>query len=80
VLAAPTLATLRVLGRYVVSRLYDRDPFAQPFVEKERETPRPKPTVVKKVGEAALKRLQEKVRQAAQQYAESSDSSSTSER
>ncbi len=28
-LAAPTLATLRVLGRYTFSRLYDRDPFAE---------------------------------------------------
>jgi predicted PurR-regulated permease PerM len=32
-LASPTLATLRVLGRYVLYRLYDRDPFTQPIAE-----------------------------------------------
>jgi predicted PurR-regulated permease PerM len=79
-LAAPTLATFRVLGRYILRRLYDRDPFAEPA---EAKMPRRKPaisappTVVKKVGEAALDRLQEKVRQAAKQYAESSDSTSS---
>jgi predicted PurR-regulated permease PerM len=77
-LAAPTLATFRVLGRYILYRLYDRDPFTEPVVEEDKETPRQKPTVVKKVGEAALEHLQEKVRQAAKQYAEGSDSSSTS--
>ena len=30
VLAPPVLATLRVIGRYVFYRLYDRDPFAEP--------------------------------------------------
>jgi predicted PurR-regulated permease PerM len=79
-LAAPTLATSRALGRYILYRLYDRDPFAEPIAEEEKETPREKPTIVKKVGEAALERLQEKVRQAAKQYAEGSDSSSTSGR
>jgi predicted PurR-regulated permease PerM len=79
-LAAPTLATSRALGRYILYRLYDRDPFAEPIVEEEKETLREKPTMVKKVGEAALERLQEKVRQAAKQYAEGSDSSSTSSR
>jgi predicted PurR-regulated permease PerM len=77
-LAAPTLATFRVLGRYILYRLYDRDPFTEPVVEEDKETPRQKPTVVKKVGEAALEHLQEKVRQATKQYAEGSDSSSTS--
>lgn len=77
-LAAPTLATFRVLGRYILYRLYDRDPFTEPVVEEDKETSRQKPTVVKKVGEAALEHLQEKVRQAAKQYAEGSDSSSTS--
>jgi len=77
-LASPTLATFRVLGRYVLYRLYDRDPFTEPVVEEDEEAPRQKPTVVKKVGEAALERLQKKVRQAAKQYAEGSDSSSTS--
>jgi predicted PurR-regulated permease PerM len=36
-LAAPTLATLRILLHYVISRLYDRDPFVE--LEHE-ETPR----------------------------------------
>jgi predicted PurR-regulated permease PerM len=76
-LAAPTLATFRVVGRYVLRRLYDRDPFVEP-VEEEQEKPRPKPTMVKKVGEAALDRLQKKVKQATKQYAESSDSTGTS--
>lgn len=30
-LAAPVLATLRVIGRYVFCRLYDLDPFAEPL-------------------------------------------------
>jgi predicted PurR-regulated permease PerM len=76
-LAAPTLATFRVLGRYVLRRLYDRDPFAEP-VEEEQEKPTPKPTVVKKVGEAALDHLQKRVKQAAKHYAESSDSTGAS--
>lgn len=77
-LASPTLATLRVLGRYVLFRLYDRDPFIESTAEEDEEAPGQKPTMVKKVSEAALERLQEKVRQAAKQYAEGSDSSSTS--
>ena len=77
-LAAPTLATFRVLGRYILYRLYDRDPFVESIAEEEKEAPRSKPTMVRKVGEAALERLQEKVKQAAKQHAEDSDSSSTS--
>jgi predicted PurR-regulated permease PerM len=77
-LASPTLATFRVVGRYILYRLYDRDPFTERIVEEDEEAPGQKPTVVKKVGEAALERLQEKMRQAAKQYAEGSDSSSTS--
>ncbi len=57
-LAAPTLATLRVLGRYVFYRLYDRDPFAEP-----EEEPPPRPRILKRAGEAALGRLQEKLEQ-----------------
>lgn len=79
-LAAPTLATFRVLGRYILYRLYDRDPFAEPSVqekgEKGEKTPPQEPTTIKKVGEAALERLQEKVKRAAKEYAEGSDSSS----
>jgi len=36
-LAAPVLATLRVIGYYVFCRLYDRDPFAE--AEEEKEPP-----------------------------------------
>jgi hypothetical protein len=39
---------------------------------------RAKPTILKKVGEAALDRLQKKVKQAAKPYAEGSDSTGTS--
>ncbi len=38
-LAPPILATLRVVGRYVLNRLYDRDPFAEPV----ERTPSPQP-------------------------------------
>ena len=54
-LAAPVLATLRVLGRYVFYRLYDRDPFA----EVEAEEPPPKPGLFQRLGKAALSRFQE---------------------
>jgi predicted PurR-regulated permease PerM len=82
-LAAPTLATFRVLARYILRRLYDRDPFAEPATrEEERARPRPSiggpHTVLRKVGEAALDHLQKKVKQATKQYTESSDSTSTS--
>ena len=56
-LAAPVLATLRVVARYVFYRLYDRDPFARP------ETEPPKPALLKRAGEAALCRLQERIEQ-----------------
>ncbi len=77
-LAAPTLATFRVLGRYVLSRLYDRDPFAQ-FPVEEEETEWPTPAALKEAGEAALERLQERVREAREQYADDSDPTSPSE-
>ncbi|MGD8967732.1 MAG: AI-2E family transporter [Anaerolineae bacterium] len=77
-LAAPTLATFRVLGRYVLRRLYDRDPFVEPMEKKAAKKRRAKPTILKKVGEAALDRLQKKVKQAAKPYAEGSDSTGTS--
>jgi predicted PurR-regulated permease PerM len=88
-LAAPTLATFRVLGRYTIRRLYDMDPFPEPLeeapAEKEEDaesrlkpTIRRPPTVVKKAGEAALERLQKKVKQATKQYTERSDSAGTS--
>jgi predicted PurR-regulated permease PerM len=56
-LAAPVLATLRVIGRYVFYRLYDRDPFAEP-----EEEP-PKPGLLQRAGEVAIDRLQEKISQ-----------------
>jgi predicted PurR-regulated permease PerM len=60
-LAAPVLATLRVLSRYIFRRLYDRDPFAEPE-EEEEETP-PEPGLLRRAGEAALHRLQEQLEQ-----------------
>ncbi len=56
-LAAPVLATLRVVGRYVFCRLYDRDPFAEP----EEEAALPKPGLIKRARRAAWCRLREKV-------------------
>jgi len=58
-LAAPVLATLRVVSRYVFYRLYDRDPFAGPEVKARP----PKPGLLKRASEAALERLQEKIEQ-----------------
>jgi predicted PurR-regulated permease PerM len=56
-LAAPVLATLRVLGRYVFNRLYDRDPFAEP----EKKVASSMPGLIKRAYKAAHGRLQEKV-------------------
>ena len=58
-LAAPVLATLRVVSRYVFYRLYDRDPFAEPEVKVQP----PRPGLLKRAGEAALERLQEEIEQ-----------------
>jgi len=75
-LAAPVIATLRILGRYVFCCLYDRDPFAK---SGEEVVPL-KPGLLKRAGEAALDRLQEKVRERVEQKVEQdvggSDSSS----
>ncbi len=49
-LAAPVLATLRVIGHYVFCRLYDRDPFAEP--EKAAQ-----PRLVERAYQAARERL-----------------------
>jgi predicted PurR-regulated permease PerM len=70
-LAAPVLATLRVVGRYVFYRLYDRDPFAEP--EEEAEPPRP--GLLQRAGQAALAHLQERVEQTVGQDVEPADSS-----
>lgn len=56
-LAAPVLATLRVVGRYVFCRLYDRDPFA----ELEEEAALPKPGLLERARDVAWCRLQEKI-------------------
>jgi predicted PurR-regulated permease PerM len=61
--AAPVLATLRVVGRYVFYRLYDRDPFAEPA----EETAPPKPGLLKRVGKAALCRLRKKINRKAKE-------------
>jgi predicted PurR-regulated permease PerM len=54
-LAAPVLATLRVVVNYIICRLYDRDPFAEP-----EEPPPPKPGVIQRSCTAIWCRLQEK--------------------
>jgi len=56
-LAAPVLATLRVVARYVFCRLYDRDPFAEP--EEKAKPPQPGP--VRRACVAAWCRLQEQI-------------------
>jgi predicted PurR-regulated permease PerM len=58
-LAAPVLATLRVVGTYVFCRLYDRDPFAG----LEEEPPPPKPGLVERACRAAWCRVQEEIEQ-----------------
>jgi predicted PurR-regulated permease PerM len=55
-LAAPTLATLKVIGRYIFYRIYDLDPFAE---SKEDESPS-KPGLAERVHKAFLKWVQEK--------------------
>ena len=57
-LAAPVLATLRVVGRYIFCRLYDRDPFAG---LEEMATEPPQPGVLKRAGVAAWHWLQEQI-------------------
>jgi predicted PurR-regulated permease PerM len=69
-LAAPVLATLRVVGRYIFYRLYDRDPFAEP----EEEAEPPKPGLLRRAGQAALVHLQERVEQTEEQDVEPADS------
>jgi len=68
-LAAPVLATLRVVGRYVFYRLYDRDPFAKPAEEPVLR----KPGLLKRAGKAALCRLWERVNRKREQEVERSE-------
>ncbi len=62
-LAAPVLATLRVLGNYIFCRLYDRDPFAEPQAEAE---PR-QPGLVVRACKATWDQVQEKVQERQEQ-------------
>jgi predicted PurR-regulated permease PerM len=55
-LAAPTLATLKVIGRYVFYRIYDLDPFAA----SDEDEPPPKPGLVERAHKAFLRWVQEK--------------------
>jgi predicted PurR-regulated permease PerM len=55
-LAAPTLATMKVIGRYVFYRVYDLDPFA---TSEEGESP-PKPGLAERAHKAFLRWVQEK--------------------
>ncbi len=79
-LAAPTLATLRVLARYVLRRLYDQDPFAEPVTEREPEKSPPDVARVKEAGEAALEHLRERLKDATKQYGEGAESDITADR
>ncbi len=56
-LAAPVLATVRVVGNYIFCRLYDRDPFAAP----EEEAQPPHPGLVKRACVVGWCWLQEQV-------------------
>jgi len=62
-MAAPVLATLLVIMRYVFSRLYDGDPFAEPELETESPASASDPGLLHQAGEAALRRLQDKVKE-----------------
>jgi predicted PurR-regulated permease PerM len=55
-LAAPTLATLKVIGRYIFYRVYDLDPFAA----SEEDEPPPKTGLVERAHKAFLRWVQEK--------------------
>jgi predicted PurR-regulated permease PerM len=62
-LAAPVLATLRVLGYYVFCRLYDRDPFAR--LEREVAEP-PQPDPLKRAYRAIVCWVRERIAQDAE--------------
>jgi GNAT superfamily N-acetyltransferase len=64
-LAAPVLATLRVVSNYIFCRLYDRDPFAEPEGEKEP----PQPGLIVRACKATWNQLQEKVEERKEQAA-----------
>jgi hypothetical protein len=74
-LAAPTIATLRVVGHYVISRLYDRDP----FVDLEEEPELPKPGLIQRAGQAALTQLKDRLDQVTEDETSGTDHESDSE-
>jgi hypothetical protein len=59
-LAVPLLATVRIIGRYIMCRLYDRDPFTETKHDKE-EKPSKRPSL-KLAWQAAQNRLRAKRR------------------
>jgi len=58
VLAAPTIASMRVLGRYIYARLADQDPFPEQHAYKT--LPPPEPRIWKKVPQVQVKRGRQK--------------------
>jgi len=74
-LAAPVLATIRILAHYILCRLYDRDPFAKP--EKKEEAPRP--GLLKRAWEVVWRWLQEMMEEINEAEADA-DSPDTNER
>lgn len=58
VLAAPTIASMRVLGRYIYARLADQDPFPEQHAYKT--LPPPEPRIWKKVPQVQVKRGHQK--------------------
>jgi predicted PurR-regulated permease PerM/GNAT superfamily N-acetyltransferase len=68
-LAAPVLATLRVIGSYIFRRLYDSDPFPKPDQEAEPS----QPGLVEQACLAAWYRLQETVEEALESRKERAD-------
>ncbi len=79
-LAAPALATLRILGRYVLARLYDHDPFPSPTEPEPTQSSDREPTMVEEASAAALEHLQDKVRHVKEQVAGESDPGSATRR
>jgi predicted PurR-regulated permease PerM len=69
-LAAPVLATLRVVFRYTLYRLYDRDP----FTEMDQEAQPPKPGVLERACKAAWCQLQEQIEQRKEKQEQSAQS------
>lgn len=75
-LAAPVLATLRVLLGYIFCRLYDREPFAEPPVEQE---PEPRERSFLQFSEALAERLKDRIRETMQGQESEQDELSESE-